>query len=310
MSLTFALADPTSLINAFFDEYLPHEVPLIRPWERALRQCAMRRVAGTSHAPGLVGSAIEFRIGLDLAQVLPYADLAEVVCSTTGHDAIKALGYAPPADGSLSDELTTWRKVSSLPENDLGDDRDLQTAAAKFCWQLAYVETVAFKLSKTSMNSSDGLATLWAHRPQREPPDDMINVLLNLWQRYATSTQATLAGFGAPVKDKPSFASRFAAGDLLIGSALIEVKCGQRPEESLRRNLRQVLGCALAEPDDDIAVDRIGVYHGYEGCLMHWPLNQVLETLAADSRISVAELRARFANTIAAERAAIENRSR
>src|SRR4051794_19526786 len=99
---------------------------------------------------------------------------------------------------------------------------------------MAYVETVAFELSKTSMNSSDALAAFWAQCPQPEPPDETINVLLNLWRRYATYTQATLAGFGAPVKDKPSFASRFAAGDLLIGHTLIEVMCEQRPEEYLR----------------------------------------------------------------------------
>ncbi|TDW98251.1 hypothetical protein [Kribbella sp. VKM Ac-2566] len=293
MSLTVALDDPTSLINAFFDEHLPHQVPLIRSWERTLRQRAMRRVAGTSKAPHLVGAAIEIRIGLDLAQVLPYADLAAPVCSTTGHDAIKALGYGPTVDTGLSDELSTWHKVGSPSARELDDDRDLQIAAAKLCWQMAYVETVAFELPKTSMNSSDALATFWAQCPQPEPPDETINALLNLWHRYATYAHATLAGFGEPVKVKPSFASRFAAGDLLIGHTLIEVKCEQRPEESLPRTLRQVLGCALAEPDDDIAVDRIGVYHGYEGSLVHWTLTQALQILAADDRPSGSELRAR-----------------
>lgn len=309
MSLTVALEDPNSLVNAFFDEHLPHQVSLIRPWERTLRQRASRRVAPASRSPHLVGSAIEIRLGLDLAQALPYADLAAAVCSTTGHDALKALGYELTSHTGLGEELSTWRKAGSLPANDLGDDRDLQTAAAKLCWQMAYIETVAFKLSKTSMNSSDALAAFWALCPHPEPPDESINVLLNLWRRYTTYAQATLAGFGEPLRIRPSFASRFAVGDLLIGRTLIEVKCEQRPEESLPRTLRQVLGCALAEPDDDIAVDHVGVYHAYEGSLVHWTLAQALQILAADDHTSVAELRACFAETIAAERSAIEERS-
>ncbi|WP_329484210.1 hypothetical protein OG555_18845 [Kribbella sp. NBC_01484] len=310
MSLTVAVDDPTSLINGFFDKHLPHHLPLIRPWERTLRQRAMRRVASTSNAPHLVGAAIEIRIGLDLAQVLPYADLAAAVCSTTGHGAIKALGYEPTVNAGLGDELSTWRKVGSPPARELDDERDRQIAAAKLCWQMAYIETVAFELPKTSMNSSDALATFWSQCPHPEAPDETINVLLNLWHRYATYAQATLSGFGEPVKIRPSFASCFAVGDLLVGHTVIEVKCERRPEESLPRTLRQVLGCALAESDDAGAVDSVGVYHAYEGSLVHWTLTQALQILAADDHASVSELRARFADTIAAERTAIGERSR
>jgi hypothetical protein len=99
-------------------------------------------------------------------------------------------------------------------------------------------------------------------------------------------------------------------GDLLLGDTLIEVKCEQRPEDSLTRTLRQVLGCALADSDDDMPINSIGVYHAYEGSLVHWPLTQALRSLAATGHASLTELRARFSDTIAAERRSIEERGR
>jgi hypothetical protein len=306
MSLTVALDDPTNPVNAFFDEHLPHHEPLIRSWAMTLQRRAYRKSKAASGAPHLIGAAIEIRIGFDLAQVLPYGDLAAALSLTAGLDAISALGYEPPAGGDVE---STWHKLASVNDRDLSNDHDQQVAAAALCWQMAYIESIAHALSKTELNNADNLAAFW-NQVRIEPSSEAIDVLLGLWRQYLGTARSTLAGFGEPVTIRPSFANRFAVGDLLLGHTLIEVKCELRPEASLTRTLRQVLACALADSDDEMSIKNIGVYHAYEGSLVHWPLTQALQGLAATGHASLTELRARFADTIATERRSIDERGR
>jgi hypothetical protein len=229
MSLTVALADPTSPINAFFDDHLPHHEPFIRPWLKAL----LRRPHGTSMpaspAPQIIGAAIEFRIGFDLAQVLPYADLAADISLTGGIDAFRSLGYEPSLG---SEELSTWQKVASDNDRDISNDHDEQFAAARLCWPMAYLESIAYELPKTELNTPENLRAFWTHLCP-EPSKEAIGVLLELWRRYLGPARSTLAKFGEPIAMRPHFANRFAVGDLLLGRTLIEVKCEQRPENPL-----------------------------------------------------------------------------
>lgn len=305
MSLTVALGNPTSPINAFFDEHLPHHELFSRSWVRTLRCRACTKLAPAAQQPHLIGAAIEIRIGLDLAQSLPYVDLVTAVTSTEGRDTIHHLGYGPPA-GSDGD-LSIWRKVAADNEDAVSNDHDARDAT--LCWQMANTETIAHELPKTDLNTQEGLTAIWTYaRP--EPPADSIDLLVNLWRKYTGSVRPTLAGLGEPATIRPSFANRFAVGDLLLGDTLIEVKCEVRPEDSLARTLRQVVACALADSDDGLPIKNVGVYHAYEGSLFHWPLEQVLLKLAATGNASLADLRARFADTIATERQLIEERGR
>jgi hypothetical protein len=94
---------------------------------------------------------------------MPYGDLAAAIPSTAGLDAIRALGYEPPAgsgggSGSGSGaELSTWRKVASRNERNLSNDHDQQITATTLCWQMAYVQSISHALSRTSLHSADDL---------------------------------------------------------------------------------------------------------------------------------------------------------
>jgi hypothetical protein len=306
MSLTVALADPASTINAFFDEHLPHHEPFIRPWLKSLRRRPRGNPMPASPAPNIIGAAIEFRIGFDLARVLPYADLATDISLTAGIDAFRSMGYEPSAG---SDVLSAWKKMALSNDRAIPDDHDDQLAAARLCWQMAYLESIAYELPKTELNTPENLTAFWTHL-RTEPSSEAIEVLLELWRRYLGSARATLAGFGEPVAIRPPFADRFAVGDLLLGPTLVEVKCEQRPEDSLPRTLRQVLACALADSDDELSIENVGVYHAYDGSVVQWPLLRVLRSLSATGHASLPELRTRFADTIATERRTIEERGR
>jgi hypothetical protein len=306
MSLTVALDDPRSSSNAFFDKHLPHYEPFTRPWMKTLRRRAWTKTRPASRAPHLVGAAIEIRVGLDLAQVLPYGDLVTAITSTAGRDTIRALGYEPPAGSD--EDLTAWRKVAAPNDHHLSNDHDHQVRAATLCWQMAYIESIAHALSKTALDTPDNLSAFWT-QVHPDPPAESIDVLLGLWHKYHGAARSTLTGFGGPTTIRPSFASLFAVGDLLLGDTLIEVKCELRPEASLARTLRQVVACALADSDDELSIKNVGVYHAYEGSLVHWPLEQVLQRLSPTGHTSLAELRACFTDTIAAERQSIEKRN-
>ena len=306
MSLTVALDDPKSSSNAFFDEHLPHHEPFIRPWMKALQRRAYTTTMPATRAPHLIGAAIEIRIGLDLAQVLPYVDLVTAITSAAGRDTIRALGYEPPPGSD--EDLTAWRKVAAPNDHGLSNDHDHQVRAATLCWQMAYIESIAHVLSKTALGTPDNLTAFWT-QVHPDPPTESVDVLLGLWRKYHGAARSTLTGFGEPTTIRPSFANRFAVGDLLLGNTLIEVKCELRPEASLARTLRQVVACALADSDDELSIKNVGVYHAYEGSLIHWPLEEVLKGLCATGHASLAELRARFTDTIAAERQSIEKRN-
>ncbi|WP_328333925.1 hypothetical protein OHA70_17835 [Kribbella sp. NBC_00382] len=301
-----ALADPKSPVNTFFDEHLPHHEPFIRPWLKTLLRRPRGNPMPASPAPNIIGAAIEFRIGFDLAKSFPYAALAGDISLTAGIDAFRSLGYEPSTG---SGELSMWQKVASDNDRDTSNDHDQQFAATRLCWQMAYLESIAYELPKTELNTPENLTAFWTHL-RTEPSSEAVQVLLELWRRYLGPARSTLTGFGDPIAIRPTFANRFAAGDLLLGRTLIEVKCELRPENSLPRTLRQVLACALADSDDELSIESIGVYHAYEGSIVHWPLARALASLSATGHASLPELRARFADTVATERRSIEERRR
>jgi hypothetical protein len=74
MSLTVALGDPKSSINAFFDEHLPHHELLTRAWAKTLQRRSWTKSLPASRAPHLIGAAIEIRLGFDLAHILRTAN--------------------------------------------------------------------------------------------------------------------------------------------------------------------------------------------------------------------------------------------
>ncbi|WBQ04467.1 hypothetical protein [Kribbella sp. CA-293567] len=304
MSLTVALDDPKSSVNAFFDEHLPHHELLTRPWARNLQQHSWTRSIPASRTPHLIGAAIEIRLGFDLAQILPYGELTAAVSLPDGLDAIRALGFSPPAD---DDGLPTWQKGALIDDHYLLNDHDRQVEASTLCWRVAYVESIAHALGNRELNTPENLSAFWAHN-RHSPPQESIEALLRLWYKYLAAARATFAGLGEPTTIRPSFANRFAVGDLLLGNTLIEVKCELRPEAQLPRTLRQVLACALADSDDELSIEGIGVYHAYEGSVTHWPLTRVLQSLSPTGHASLPELRARFAETIATERRTIDER--
>ena len=87
--------------------------------------------------------------------------------------------------------------------------------------------------------------------------------------RRATRARAAVRRSSTNYSDQPrrtrrratrSFANRFGEGDLLLGHTLLEVKSERAtPEDSLPRTLRQVLAYALADTDDELAIESVGV---------------------------------------------------
>ncbi len=195
MAITIALQDPTGPISSSFDEHLPHHEPFIRSRVKALRGRMPGNPMPGVKRPTLIGDAIEMRIGLDLAQTLPYAELAAIVASTAGTDAIRLLDYEPSIEGDA--DLTKWRRASSVSDPDEVNDHDRQVAAARLCWQLACLESIAYPLSKTELNRPEDLRAFWTYQ-RPEPSSDAIDVLLELGRRYAGPARTTLTSFGGP----------------------------------------------------------------------------------------------------------------
>ncbi|MEV8378765.1 hypothetical protein AB0P21_38850 [Kribbella sp. NPDC056861] len=175
MAIAIALQDPRSPISRFFEEHLPHHEPFTRSWAKTLQGGVHGNPMLAVRAHTLIGDAIEIRIGLDLARTMPYAALAAIVSLTAGTDAIRSLGYEP--SGEDDSDLSMWRKVPSHEDPDDVSDGDQQVAAARLCWQLACLESIAYPLSKTELTRPEDLRAYWTYQ-RPEPFSEAIEVLL------------------------------------------------------------------------------------------------------------------------------------
>jgi hypothetical protein len=278
---------------------------MVGPWLKHLEALSWKRPTTpdlrTAH---LTGTALEYRLGFDLAPAdqYPYPQVNPKLDDDRARRARAVLGWV--ANDEYREDLErvrkTHRSVASLDQS----NADLQIAALHHCWRLAYLETLVRAAAKHRLVDWNCDA-LWQLVLNYDPPisADVTNALTTAWSNYLRHGRANFAAHELPAVPHPTFADRFAVGDLLLGDTLVEVKYCTRPDaDNLMLALRQVLGCALAEPDGDGHISRVGVYHVREAHLAEWNLEPLVQA-AGYPGPSVA-LRAAFSEAIAAERAA------
>ena len=77
--------------------------------------------------------------------------------------------------------------------------------------------------------------------------------------------------------------SRFVGGadaDMILDDCLYDVKTTQRPRRELTPMLRQLLGYALLDWDDEFGLKRVGCYWSRQGKWMSWNLAELVEHVA------------------------------
>ena len=96
----------------------------------------------------------------------------------------------------------------------------------------------------------------------------------------------------------PTFAgSSYVGGadaDLIVRNWLLDIKTTVQPRRDLPITVRQLIGYALLDWDDEYGIEEVGVYFSRQGKFISWKLDELIERTATDGKTSLPELRREF----------------
>lgn len=105
-------------------------------------------------------------------------------------------------------------------------------------------------------------------------------------------------GGNAPASLEPIFeGSRYVGGaeaDLIIDGCLLDIRTTSAPREKLPASVRQLIGYALLDWNNDYGIREAGFYFSRQGTVVSWPLDDLISRTATDSKILLSELRGEF----------------
>lgn len=264
-------------VSDYVNSRLADATPLEATW---VTQCTDHPDLGdwndghTSDTAARYGIAMEWAIGFDLAETVPYRQMLEVFRADGGDRAaklIEAAGFAPTSEGNHARmPWTDWRRQQRPSDRPLHASPPLLTA----CWNAS---GVAKLLHKEGIGEADGILTcaaVWnmVYKPVANAP-----WLTGLWDTYCRIGRPQLDRLPGPVEVSPRLVHRYATADLILGTTLIDIKFTAYPEEKLLEWLRQTVGYALLTGDR--RVDRVGVYLVRQGRLVTWSITKLLPGL-------------------------------
>src|SRR4051794_18860989 len=113
MSLSAQAANPNSTLCTFLDARLPHRDIIVEQWIEQVH-AAPCAVIDVDADRGWLGTALEVRLGLDLADKPAYWGLLSFLPAEQCHALLTAAGFAPadydhmPAGGTTDPLLLAW----------------------------------------------------------------------------------------------------------------------------------------------------------------------------------------------------------
>ncbi|MFC4334640.1 hypothetical protein [Salininema proteolyticum] len=279
MTLTQDIRFPNPVRN-FLDQHMVDLAGLKEAW---LAQCAVHPELvdlNDDYDPAVAdqyGLAMEWAIGFDLAEVVPYRPELDVLRADGGEraaDLVRAAGFI--ARDHVVSSTTPWtlwirdRRPSSRPFHE-----SVPLLAA--CWNVSEISKL---LHRPELAEPDGLlakAHVWTHL--WEPPV-ATPWLSDLWAAYCKFGRSQLDELGRPVEVSVTLVDRYAIADLILGSTLIDIKYTAQPEAKLGEWLLQIVAYALMVPDRQIS--QIGVYLVRQTRLITWDLAELLPKIDLD----------------------------
>ena len=284
MSLTSELRSPKSWVNQFFKARVPRIVEFARPRGGAVK--AMETVVPSSSAESvrLVGTAFDYRLRMQLG-----ADFADSEALSMGIDRLRWMGSDL---GSSVDEKWAAATADLLTEMPAGDEMLKARASVVLAWvDWGY---------RSGGIWSDGLRAVAGSACRGEA---------STWDSFAASVDPGIASEVAAlmnIVDVPraesalcgaSFrGSGFVGGadaDLILDGCLYDVKTTLLPRRGFPSMLRQLLGYALLDWDNEFEIDRVGFYWSRQGEWMSWRLDELIGESASPAE-SIDSLREEF----------------
>ncbi|WP_233625593.1 hypothetical protein, partial [Actinoplanes sp. ATCC 53533] len=181
MTLTTELADPESPASRFLRDSFPARDALVAVWNAQVQRLPPVVTGLDSGVRAAVGGAIEWAIGLDLADTVPYADIFDMVAREEAARVLQAAGLQPVVGSSADGGLGVWRRpgnwVPPEPASEL-----LRNA-----WMLCQYAGILRGLKAPDAEQWRRSYHLWLTMLGNQGPSpDVVEALETLWHTYVT----------------------------------------------------------------------------------------------------------------------------
>jgi hypothetical protein len=265
-------------------------LPLILRWAGQINQASAVDAVPASDVAALIGQAAELAIGIDLAGRLPEpaAWLAEPDARRLLELAVRAQpdGADPPASGLLAP----------------ADDEEL----AQRLVRLAQTKELMFRLESAGPADRERARRFIddLHHPQLFSCAPGWRYLRPVLDAYFSQGRCLLRALGTTAVVGHRFADGFAVCDIVVGNALIDIKCVTEPVSHLIDWIHQLLRYALLDSADELGIRRAGIYLARHAVLLAEPIDALLVELTGDTEVTLAALREEFEQVAAPQIAA------
>ncbi|WP_194897205.1 hypothetical protein [Catenulispora pinisilvae] len=276
------LSDP---IVEYLHLRFPQLLPVMLRWAGQLNEATAIDLLPPSDVAPLVGVAAELAIGIDLAD-----GLSEFSAWLTEADAGRLLELVR---GATPSSLDTAVSASPLP---VGSEELAQRLV-----RLAQAQEAIFRLQSSGPADVAQARRLVddLHHPQLFSFAPGWRFLRPVLDAYFTRGWRPLRALGVPVVVGHRFAEGFVVCDLVVGDALIDIKCVTQPASHLVDWIHQLLKYTLLDFTDELGIRRVGIYFARHTLLLTEPIDALLFELTGDTGATVGALREEFARVAA-----------
>ncbi|SDT70542.1 hypothetical protein [Jiangella sp. DSM 45060] len=271
-----------SALRRFLDERLPARHQVADEWSlvvgRSRRQPVRLGMCGDYAA---IGTALEMRIGLDLASKPAYLPVLRSLTAERCEKLLRVAGFDRIAPEWQMPDMTeptilSWTRVKHPTVVD-----DDQIEALLACYAAAADERIArvCRHESTEIQRRIAVRGLNGGGRQRHPDHDreVTRAMTPLWQAYLDVGRSSLSDLGELSLVQIELAAGYAVADLLIGTTLVEVKNYGDPAAEMRAVLDQVLTYALLNRwRPHLAIDTVAAYFGWHAVTVSVQLDDLL----------------------------------
>jgi hypothetical protein len=294
MTLTAELADANSPASRLLRDLFPAIDILTGEWNFRVQELGPVVTGLTGGNRATVGSAIEWCIGLSLADAVPYADVFELIPRDEAARILREAGLQPSSDGLTgSSDLGAWHRPA------LGTPAEAAPGLLRASWMLCQYAGLLRRAGVSDPDQWRQSYPMWLSMFDGTLASDSEQALRMLWHTYVTRGHSALAQLGGPCVIRPVFDDAFAVGDLVLGGTLVDVKAYLDPGPSIGAFVDQLLGYVLCDIEDRFRIRAIGVYLAWQGELLQLPLDEALALASGQARFDVMAARRAFQQQIA-----------
>lgn len=294
MSLTSNLRSKDSWVNQFFKSEFGKVTDFVKCWDATVKALPLKVPLGARRQATLVGTAFDYRMRLHLSTSVGDS---KVLAAGVLRMQMVGSGLGQTIDSNWAD--STRRLLRETP---VGDELTLSRASVVLAWLDAGF--------RSGGQWNDGMRSIAENIKRHDTPawhhflaavdEDVASEVSALYRIAQDQLPVTGAICG------PAFAGSHAVGgadaDLIIKNCLYDIKTTVNPRSRLVEGLRQLIGYALLDWDNQYALDQVGFYFARQGACMTWPLSKLIVECASSGSADLGTLRGRIQSLATRER--------